>query len=173
MPETPERTALYRLYDANETLLYVGIAKDPESRWKSHASHPRTSNWWPLVSRKEVEWLQSREDADLAETKAIKIEQPVHNRAKVERMCFARFRYRSPEITWHRAYQDPWSEQAKRIIRAEIADGAIKSGTRMPTAKDLHRRFGISDQTCGKILRSLADEGILRQDRRGGPYFCA
>jgi predicted GIY-YIG superfamily endonuclease len=172
MPE-PERTALYRLYDAAGDLLYIGIAKDPASRWKSHANHPRTSGWWPLVSRKEVEWLPSREAADVAETEAIKKERPAHNRAKVDRICFARFRYRSPEIRWTKAPQDPWSSQAARIIKAEIAEGKIKPGDRMPTAKELHRRFGISDQTCGKMLRALADEGLLRQERRGGPYFCS
>lgn len=38
MPQTPEPIALYRLYDAEGQLLYVGIARDPEARWKGAGS---------------------------------------------------------------------------------------------------------------------------------------
>ncbi|MGW7330449.1 GntR family transcriptional regulator [Streptomyces sp. NPDC054840] len=173
MPESPEPTALYRLYDADDQLLYVGIAKDPTARWESHARSPRSSRWWSLVERRSVEWYASREEADVAETGAIKAERPLHNRAKVPGVHFVNFRYFSPEIQWHRAPQDPVSEQAARILRAEIANNLFTSGDQMPTAKELHRRFGISDQTCGKMLQVLAKEGVIQQRRPGGRYYCA
>jgi predicted GIY-YIG superfamily endonuclease len=43
MPEPPERTALYRLYDATDQLLYVGISTNPEERWKTHTM---LKSWW-------------------------------------------------------------------------------------------------------------------------------
>lgn len=33
---TQERTALYRLYDAGDRLLYIGISNNPEARWARH-----------------------------------------------------------------------------------------------------------------------------------------
>lgn len=70
-----ERTALYRLYDADGRLLYVGIAQDPEKRWSQH-SRTKRATWWPLVARKTVEWFPNREAADAAETIAINNEKP-------------------------------------------------------------------------------------------------
>lgn len=70
------RTALYRFYDADERLLYVGIANNPEQRWKAHA---RTADWWPQAARKSVEWFDSRPAAAAAETRAISAEAPTHN----------------------------------------------------------------------------------------------
>jgi prevent-host-death family protein len=76
--DTDQPTALYRLFDAAGRLLYVGIACDPEQRFKSHAS---TAPWWPLVERKEIEWRPNRSAAELDETHAIKAEGPLYNRA--------------------------------------------------------------------------------------------
>lgn len=72
----PDRwTAVYRLYDANDRLLYVGIGYDYLARWKSHAK----KDWWPQVARKDVIWYDNRLTAAWEETKAILTEDPVHN----------------------------------------------------------------------------------------------
>jgi predicted GIY-YIG superfamily endonuclease len=71
-----ERTALYRLYTNEGALLYVGITRDPEARWKAHAA---TKAWWPDVAHKEVEWHADRLLAEAAEVAAIHAELPVHN----------------------------------------------------------------------------------------------
>lgn len=80
--------SLYRLYDANGTLLYVGIAENPKTRWKQHA---RAAPWWPLVdeTRSRVEWHSSRADAEAAEKAAILAEDPVHNIVWSPRRTFA------------------------------------------------------------------------------------
>lgn len=75
-------TALYRLYDASDTLVYLGIAYDPDNRWYQHS---RERKWWPQVTRKTVTWYDTRELAEAAETAAIRAERPVHNRAGIER----------------------------------------------------------------------------------------
>lgn len=73
MPELPERTALYRLYDASDRLLYIGIAKDTKKRWKDHELIQR---WWHLVARHTITWLPSREQALAVEEKTVREETP-------------------------------------------------------------------------------------------------
>lgn len=74
--ELPTRTALYRLYDANDQLLYVGISDNPRQRWGTHSAE---QVWWPLVVRKTVEWFGNRREAAKAEAAAIRAESPAKN----------------------------------------------------------------------------------------------
>lgn len=71
------RTALYRLFDANDALLYAGIAFDPKARWLDHR---RDKPWWPEVHRKQVDWFPSRERAAAVETEVIATERPLYNK---------------------------------------------------------------------------------------------
>lgn len=68
--------AVYRLYDADGALLYIGSAYDPAQRSKKHREKP----WWALVARREDEWHPSREAAYVAETEAIKEKMPPGNK---------------------------------------------------------------------------------------------
>jgi hypothetical protein len=74
-----ERTALYRLYDETGQLLYLGIARDPEHRWKLHSDR---QPWWHLVAKKTVEWHPDRATAEDAETRLSVIEKPLYDRAR-------------------------------------------------------------------------------------------
>lgn len=69
-------TAVYRLFDASDVLLYVGVANRPEERWRSHAIEKQ---WWDQVARKMVEWYPSRDEALTAEDAAILAESPRFN----------------------------------------------------------------------------------------------
>ena len=71
----PERTALYRFYDSDDELLYVGISKDPTARWEQHRVKP----WWRDVTMRVIEWHDDRATAEHAERKAIQTEGPRHN----------------------------------------------------------------------------------------------
>lgn len=70
------RTALYRLRDASEQLLYIGVSDAPLRRWVEHS---KEKSWWPLVAVFTIEWHDSRTEALKAETCAIKAERPIHN----------------------------------------------------------------------------------------------
>lgn len=72
----PIRTALYRCFDADDELLYVGISKDPAARWKQHQSK---APWWRDVAMRTVEWYDDRPAAEVAERKAVQTEGPRHN----------------------------------------------------------------------------------------------
>jgi hypothetical protein len=70
------RTALYRVYDGQRILLYIGISDDFGSRWKAHG---RNQPWWPDARHQTATWFDSRDEAVTAEAAAIKAEQPKYN----------------------------------------------------------------------------------------------
>lgn len=70
------KTALYRLFDADGQLLYIGITYHPSARFTEHRG---TQKWWPKVARKEVEWHENRGSATRAERSAIRSESPKWN----------------------------------------------------------------------------------------------
>lgn len=67
---------LYRFFDANDVLLYVGITNDAGTRWRNHS---RKKGWWREVCRVRVEHFDSRAEVEAAEKAAIIAEAPVHN----------------------------------------------------------------------------------------------
>lgn len=73
------RTAVYRLYDAADTLLYVGVSWNPTVRLGSHAVDKA---WWPQVARTAIEWHNDRVTALQHEAQAILDEDPQFNAAK-------------------------------------------------------------------------------------------
>jgi hypothetical protein len=80
MSAPAERTALYRLYDADDRLLYVGISANPEKRWKGHSIY--SARWWGQVTAKVIEWHGDRYLALAYEYLTILRERPVHNRRR-------------------------------------------------------------------------------------------
>ncbi len=69
--------SLYRFYDAQDVLLYVGVTSVGPSRWIDHEDHRA---WWIQVVRTTVQHFPSREEAFAAERAAIQSERPTHNR---------------------------------------------------------------------------------------------
>jgi predicted GIY-YIG superfamily endonuclease len=101
MPETPEqapspalripylkfhepdgiRTLLYRFFDDEGRLLYVGITNNPQVRWSDHAGKARKGEnaWWRHARVVHTEWFATRAEAEKAEITAIHNEHPLHN----------------------------------------------------------------------------------------------
>lgn len=77
------RTCVYRLYDAEGALLYVGLTKNPLGRFSKHGAKP----WWREVAYKELVWFDNRTDAQVAERQAIFHEEPVHNVTRPKECC--------------------------------------------------------------------------------------
>ncbi|MEE4209349.1 MAG: hypothetical protein V2I43_08800 [Parvularcula sp.] len=69
-------TQLYRHFDADGRLLYVGISLHAVARL---AQHNLNSDWAQNISRVDVEKFANRTDAIRAEIKAIRDEKPLHN----------------------------------------------------------------------------------------------
>lgn len=70
------RTALYRFFDADGVLQYVGITDDTYRRWRHHETR---EPWWAIIATIRIQWFGTREDAETAETQAIITEAPLHN----------------------------------------------------------------------------------------------
>ena len=69
-------TTLYRLFDIDDVLLYVGIAGNPGRRFEEHS---KTKPWWSLVDHVDLEHYDTRWEAAAAERHAIETEAPLHN----------------------------------------------------------------------------------------------
>lgn len=74
--------AVYRHYDADGVLLYVGMAVQPRSSQMQHARSWGGSWWFDRVVRITVEWYRTRGEAYDAKLAAIKTEQPLHNNGR-------------------------------------------------------------------------------------------
>ncbi len=72
------RTAVYRVYDAAERLLYVGASKSALTRAMQHAA---TKDWWPEVATIRVTWHPTPAAAAVEELRAIDAERPLYNRS--------------------------------------------------------------------------------------------
>lgn len=70
-------TLLYRFYDANCDLLYVGVTGRPDERFTAHR---RNARWWNEIAFLDTEMLPSMYEALRAEREAIHAESPIHNR---------------------------------------------------------------------------------------------
>lgn len=68
--------ALYRMYDGEENLLYIGISVSPITRTGQHYSE---KEWFREVCLIELEWFDDVKSAQQAESIAIRRERPMHN----------------------------------------------------------------------------------------------
>lgn len=132
------RTALYRLYDAADQLLYIGISFNPAKRGYQHAM---ASPWWHDVARKEITWYETRPDAEAAERDAVLAERPLYNVRRIRAP-------RGPRARWSPTYAsiaealeratkevklaEAAREQARAKLRDLIADAAAAG---MPPAQ--------------------------------------
>jgi predicted GIY-YIG superfamily endonuclease len=67
---------LYRYFDADDNLLYVGITNSPLSRMSQHL---RDKGWFAKAARTTYEHFTTRDELEKAELKAIQSEKPKYN----------------------------------------------------------------------------------------------
>lgn len=71
------RTALYRHWDDNDVLLYIGISMNPLLRNKVHLENMA---WRGKIAKITIEYFPTRQEAMAAEAAAVVAESPVHNK---------------------------------------------------------------------------------------------
>lgn len=71
-----EETAVYRIFDADDVLLYVGMSVSPETRFTDHRT---CKPWMQQAFRYEIVWFATRSEAEAEERRAIRCERPLHN----------------------------------------------------------------------------------------------
>lgn len=69
-------TAVYRLYDSDSQLLYVGVSNNLANRFRWHA---REKAWWPQITFRTIVWHETRLGALSEEASAIGYESPEFN----------------------------------------------------------------------------------------------
>ena len=153
--DLPERTALYRFYDADDRLLYVGISRRPDTRWAEHR-HPLHSPWSKFVASRTLSWFASRALAEAAEVAAIKEEKPRFNGS--HNFVKAAF---TPEV-----WAEPITGERKREViaarvRREIESGNWAPGTRIPSASEIAAAMRVSQSTATKAVAPLIRDGVL------------
>jgi GIY-YIG catalytic domain-containing protein len=77
-----QHTTVYRFFDVDGDLLYVGITGRGKKRTSQHAADKR---WWPQVASATFSHYPSRAAAADAEAKAIRDEHPLYNIARGRR----------------------------------------------------------------------------------------
>ena len=75
-PAKSDTHVLYRFYDANSVLLYIGITRNPPARFKGHATEKA---WWDMVAHIKMQNFDSRDELSEAERHAIITEVPRYN----------------------------------------------------------------------------------------------
>ncbi|MFD1277406.1 hypothetical protein [Streptomyces kaempferi] len=127
MPETPERTALYRFFDPDGTLLYVGITNSPSARFSQHARDAALT-WWPAAASSETSWYTNRLEAALAEVRAIREEKPLHNKRHALDATRVSDRPRGPFPTVDQDDLVTFSEMARRAVALGYAASLTRNG---------------------------------------------
>ncbi|KAB1979478.1 GntR family transcriptional regulator [Streptomyces triticiradicis] len=153
MPETPERTALYRYFDDNDDLLYIGISIDPDGRLQAHRDNHEP--WAPAVARRTIEWLDSRPLALEAEEEAIKTERP---------RCNEKHNYDEAPFSpsnWPKVTAWPKVPAIAELMRAEITARRWAHGQRIPSLRTLGAATGASSRIVSQASALLQKEGLL------------
>lgn len=154
MPQaSPGRTAIYRLYDAGDVLLYLGITDNLERRYKQHA---KDKFWWHLVTRKQVEWRETRREAEQEEGAATGREKPVHDRTW--RMAKGReFLAQNPPPA------DPFRGPLTDRLRDGVLSGTYPEGYVFVVSPESANALGVSASSLSLALGTLSYEGLVHQ----------
>lgn len=192
---TKGAVALYRFFNAQGRLLYVGISSVPAQRWAFHSLHAATT-WWPQAALKQVQWFSQRSDAAAAELRAIRTEAPLYNcggapsplreLAPGEKLCPRENRQRFHEATaqatapWTAQPGTPWqwfnTDVAIAVTLAnDMRQGHLSVGDQLPSISLLVNRFGVSTSTIRRAIRLLREDGVVVEQGSGSAtrYFLA
>lgn len=137
-------TTLYRLFDVEGELLYVGITSALGSRLSAHR---RTQPWWDEVAETAVEAFDDRRSALAAEREAIETEGPRFNKAPGSLVDFCTAGPPTP-VTLHVA---PAPIEPGDRAAALLAAGV---GRRV-----LARELGITEHEARKLIESREATG--------------
>lgn len=129
-----ETTFLYRCYDEQDVLLYVGIAGNPMNRL---CQHEKGSQWFDKLKNINVEPYPSRRLALEAEKEAIKEEKPLYNR----RYMKSAFR---PKKILIGAHFDPSAKRILALLRADPRNEGKQSNDLLAEAlNDLCAKYNV------------------------------
>lgn len=171
------RCCLYRHFDADGVLLYVGISSDPGHRTFEH-SVGAGRRWVNYASRMEGVWYASTEAARAAELIAIRHEAPVFNSANRSSHAESEARKRAYEQS-HVPLAVPGEHVPPRLTRAEATEAVrqqilardLPPGEKMTPIPALAVELDIGHERARLVVETLVKEGWLEKPRFRGPCF--
>ena len=111
------QTHLYRHFDANGELLYVGISANPVQRQLGHRTN---APWFPQIAKIEISQYPNKEVAEAAEKKAIMGEQPKFNiNCRVQKVL-EQFRLPPEMATWLSETAEKTGKTKTRLIEEAL-----------------------------------------------------
>lgn len=161
-----DQTAVYRLYDAEDSLLYVGITATPKKRFSEHAA---SKPWWPRVTRHSINWADSRGQALDEERRAIENEKPLYNSqhalpclAADVAVVFAQYKH---DYEMEKRLRGPMKEMAARELKAGASVGQLAKWTGLTPEvfRRMARDLGIERKrppTVGRLGQTAVAEGL-------------
>jgi hypothetical protein len=126
-PDVPVMPQLYRHYDANGRLLYVGISRLALRRLEQHSESP----WFHSIARVTIKHFDTWKAVRAAETAAIATEWPQHNVAQHP----------------HRR-----AEARRRRQQAEVNRVLAEAAEAEETIRDLRARLDASEARVDRLL---------------------
>ncbi|MET8506787.1 GntR family transcriptional regulator [Streptomyces sp. NPDC004787] len=165
--------ALYRYFDAERKLLYLGVTSDPARRDREHRRNA-ADLWYPLVAGRGVDWYDTREEAEAAERRAIREEKPRFNdrhnvrtdplvRAQDEERRRRRFRQGMGGRTNH-------TDAIVEYFSGLIDDGLLGPGDQLPLRTEIVKEFGVSAPAVTRAYLELVRDGRVEERRAHGYY---
>ncbi|MGX1632670.1 GIY-YIG nuclease family protein [Streptomyces albidoflavus] len=143
-----EPTALYRLYDANNALLYLGISYNPDVRWELHLID---KHWTHQVVRRTTEWYPTRSEALAAEAEATAKESPLHDSSWRKTANGDRPQWRNPE----------GRQKVIDALTSEIEQDQHWQGKVLMSGA-VAKRFNVSRPTATSAMEELHRRGLLK-----------
>lgn len=149
-------TNLYRHFDANGALLYIGVSLNALKRLSQHQN---LSPWFASISNVTIETFETKQEALLAERHAIERENPKFN---IERLG-ARRLLESPALAKGEAMSPNQYRNAIDSMGLTQGDAAIFLGVSIRTSHGYANGDPIPE-AVSKLLRLMLKLGLKPED---------
>lgn len=160
---------LYRMFDQNGDLIYVGITCNPPARIKQHS---KEKEWFSEVTHITLEPFRTRHELEEAEKHAIRTERPKYNVMHNQQLMQT-----IPKESGTECKGDPFSELNRRltILENELRLLAGKKSPDLPKILSKDQFLSVTGLSNGKfrILRvhGLFPEGSYQQGGQKRWFF--
>jgi hypothetical protein len=147
-------TAVYRLWDSQGQLLYVGLSHSPRERYVQHEGDKL---WWPTVQRRHETWYDTRKEAEAAERVAIGNEAPLYNRTDQNgATCL-------PHRSLNADARIESSRAILSVLEADLRAGIYPRNRLLPMPVEMGRHYGHAARHVVAALNELQHKGLVHR----------